>query len=374
MDLYAVLGVRRGARESEIRRAYRRLARKYHPDVNPGDRAAEARYRQITQAYEVLLDPDRRRRYDECGRWEDTVEAASFGFAGFDFSSEPVQGAGAPTFGDLFGDVLRRPRGGSAGNAPSEGADLHATVDITFDESLRGTTRSIALQRRMPCRHCRGTGRQVVAESRCADCGGTGTVRSARGHMTFTKPCPRCGGTGRLVDAPCGPCGGQAFEVHGESVMVQIPPAVVDGERVRVAGKGDGGLHGGADGDLWVTVRVAPDPRFRRDGDDLHVVVPIAIHEAGLGAKVEVPTFDGSAQMRIPPGTQSGQRFRLRERGAPRRDGRRGDLIVEVRLMLPTLLDERSKELLREFGRIHGQYAREDSHGSRVAGDDRAIR
>ena len=207
-----------------------------------------------------------------------------------------------------------------------------------------------------------GLGRLHVAESRCGHCHGSGIVKSARGHMVFSKPCAHCGGSGRQRQTRCPTCGGSQVEMRTEPLTVATPAGLDDGARIRVAGKGNAGRNGGENGDLYITVHVQPHPLFRREGDDLHLVVPVAVHEAALGAKFEVPSLDGPARVRVPPGTQSGQRFRLRERGVPSpRDGRRGDLVVEVRLVLPKLLDERSKELLREFGRINGDDRRQTS-------------
>ena len=205
-----------------------------------------------------------------------------------------------------------------------------------------------------------GVGRLHVSETRCPHCHGTGIVKSARGHMVFSKPCALCGGSGRQRQARCPTCGGQQIEMRTESLTISVPPGLADGARIRVPGKGHVGRNGGENGDLYITVHVQPHPLFQRDGDDLHLIVPVAIHEAALGAKIDVPSIDGPARLRVPPGTQSGQRFRVRERGVPSpRDGRRGDLVVEVRLVLPRLLDERSKELLREFGRINSGDVRE---------------
>jgi molecular chaperone DnaJ len=210
---------------------------------------------------------------------------------------------------------------------------------------------------------CHGAGVLKTAEKSCFHCHGTGVVKSARGHMVFSKPCPHCGGLGTQAEARCPACGGHQLETRTELLMLQVPAGLPDGARIRVPGKGSAGRNGGEAGDLYVTLHVEAHPVFRRDGDDLHLVVPIAIHEAALGAKVDVPALEGTARLRIPPGTQSGQRFRLRERGAPSpRDGRRGDLVIEVRLVLPRLLDERSKELLREFGRINGEDVRGQGH------------
>ena len=224
---------------------------------------------------------------------------------------------------------------------------------------MRGGQRQLTVTRQEHCRACQGTGRLQTAESRCFQCHGAGIVKSARGHMVFSKPCPRCRGTGRQAQTACPVCGGAQVAMRTESLTIQLPSRAGRRRAHPRAGKGHAGRHGGEPGDLYVTVRVEPHPLFRREGDDLHLVVPIAIHEAALGAKIEVPSLEGQARLRVPPGTQSGQRFRLRERGVPSaREGRRGDLVVEVRLVLPRLLDERSKELLREFGRINGDDVR----------------
>jgi len=356
MDLYIVLGVAHGATESEIKRAYRRLARRYHPDINPGDQSAEERFREILVAYETLIDPARRSRYDA---GHDTAQAPgrpAAGFEGFDFSTRGADYSA--TFGDLFAEVLTE-RGGRAA-AQQRGADLHVEMTVTFEEALSGIQRAIPVTRRENCRTCAGTGRTRVNSGPCHHCQGTGAVRSVRGHMVFSRSCTACGGTGQQMPRPCEPCAGSGQETRSERVMARIPPGVADGDRLRVPSKGNAGVHGGAPGDLYITVRVAAHPVFRREGDDLHMVVPIAVHEAALGAKIELRTIDGHARLRVPPGTQSGQRFRLREHGAPStRTGQRGDLIVETRIMLPKLLDERSKELLREFGRLNGENLRE---------------
>jgi molecular chaperone DnaJ len=351
MDFYILLGLQREATTAEIKRAYRRLARRFHPDINPGDREAATRFRQIADAYETLIDPDRRRRYDS-GKSAQTVEDAStFGFSGFDFSGA-VSGDRATTFGELFEEVFAR-RGDRL--ASERGADVHVKASLSFEEAWRGADWSVPLTRHSPCRACAGTGAHRTAETRCLSCEGSGTVRSVRGHMVFSKNCPQCGGSGRLRQLTCATCDGLGVQSRSETLTLKIPPGVADGARMRIAGKGHSGVRGGPPGDLYVDVVVRPHALYRREGDDLHFTVPIAIHEAGLGAKVEVTTPDGVARLRVPPGTQSGQKFRLRERGAPSlRTGRRGDLVIEVRLMLPKILDERSKELLREFGRIHG--------------------
>jgi molecular chaperone DnaJ len=355
MDLYIVLGLAHGATEAEIKRAYRRLARRFHPDINPGDRVAEARFRQILDAYETLMDPQRRSRYDSGHGVEPRDERPKSGFEGFDFSERGADHSA--TFGDLFAEVLSQ-RGGRR-SPPERGADLHQEAHLSFEEAFSGTERTFTLTRRLTCRGCAGSGATRSNHGQCHLCQGTGAIRTVRGHMVFTRSCSSCGGSGEQRPRPCERCGGAGQETRAEAVSAQIPAGVADGERIRVAGKGNAGLRGGPPGDLYIGVHVAPHPAFRRDGDDLHTVVPIAVHEAALGARLEIETPDGVARLRVPPGTQSGQRFRLRERGVPsRRDGRRGDLVVEVRLMLPKLLDERSKELLREFGRINSDMRR----------------
>lgn len=356
MDFYLLLGVAREATEADIKRAFRRLARKYHPDINPGDRIAERQFRQISEAYETLVDPDRRRRYDTGAVHAAAPAAVTFGFEGFDFSMH-VSGDAAPTFGDLFAEVFRQP----GVRVAERGADLHVPLRLSFEQAMRGGTTMVSVTRLARCRGCRGTGRVEMPERPCRSCQGSGALKSVRNHMVFSKPCDACGGTGVLAATPCQACGGRQLERLVESVPISLPPGLQTGSRLRVEGKGNDGAQLGDAGDLYIDVQVEPHPRFTRTGDDLHVTIPIAVHEAGLGARIDVLSLDGPLRLRIPPCTQSGQRFRMREHGAPSlRDGRRGDLIVEVQLVLPTLLDERSKELLREFGRINSADVRQE--------------
>jgi molecular chaperone DnaJ len=351
MDLYELLGIARGASLIEIKRSYKRLARKYHPDINPGDNAAEARFKEITRAYETLSDPERRLRYD-AGALSAASASVSFEFEGFDFSGG-VAHMDATTFGDLFAEVFSQRQEAQAAEV-TRGADLHASVSLTFDEAMHGTRRQMTLTRRDSCQSCRGAGFLKIAEARCQRCQGSGLIRSRRGSMVFSKSCEACGGTGRLQHTPCGRCGGLGIEMRSEMITVGIPAGVSDGARIRVPGKGNAGERGGRPGDLFLAVQVAPHETFVREGDDFHIVASIGVHEAALGAKIEVPAPDGTARLRVPPGTQTGQRFHIRGRGAPSpRSGERGDLVVEVRIVLPKVLDERSKELLREFGRIN---------------------
>jgi molecular chaperone DnaJ len=359
MDFYIVLGVERDATLADVKRAYKRLARRHHPDINPGDRMAASQFRQIAEAYETLSDPDRRRRYDTTGAAVEDDGGATYGFEGFDFTVS-VNGTSAPTFGDLFADVLQQRETSRDDGAAERGVDLHRDISLDFDESMRGGQRPLTIMRQEHCRACRGTGRLNIDETRCLHCHGAGTVKSARRHMVFSKACPQCGGSGRQRQAQCAACAGQQVEMRTETLAVNIPAGLADGARIRIPGKGHAGPNGGEAGDLYLTVHVRPHPLFHRVGDDLHLTVPVAVHEAALGAKIDVPSLDGSARLRVPPGTQSGQRFRLREQGAPSpRDGRRGDLVVEIRLVLPALLDERSKALLREFGRLNAEDVRQ---------------
>ena len=347
MDLYVILGVERSASASELKRAYRRLARKYHPDINPGDRETEAVFRRVTEAYETLVDPARRQDYDAHGLPASRPPEGDIAFEGFDFSGA-APGDAASSFGDLFAEVIAE-----SGRRPPEEApavDLHAPLQITFEQAMRGGTHEVTVSRVAACGACGGTGARRVAESRCSSCAGAGHSRWMRGHMVFSRRCAECGGTGRRRHRPCGVCGAEGVLSRIEAVPVPVPAGVTGGARLRVPGGGNAGRRGGPTGDLYVTVSVDPHPLFRREGDDLHLVLPIAVHEAALGARVEVPTIGERARMRIPPGAQSGQRFRLRDRGAPSPGtGAPGDLIVEVRIVLPRVLDERSKALMRQL-------------------------
>lgn len=358
MDLYDLLGLARGATLLEIKRSYRRLARKYHPDINPGDSAAEARFKEITRAYETLSDPDRRLRYDAAGAMAEAAATVTVEFEGFDFSA----GGGhtsAPTFGDLFAEVFTQRQETRSILGPEPGVDLHATISLTFDEAIRGAHRQLTITRREACPSCRGAGMLNAIESKCQRCQGAGVIKSRRGHMVFSKTCDACEGTGRLARTTCMVCAGLGVESRTESIAIRIPAGVSDGARIRIPEKGHAGFRGGRIGDLYIAVQVEASDMFRREGDDCHIVVPLAVHEAALGAKIDVPAPDGHARLRVPPGTQSGQKFRVRGRGAPSpRDDERGDLVVEVKIVLPRLLDERSKELLREFGRINAEDVR----------------
>ncbi len=358
MDFYVVLGVPRTATVMDVKRAYRKLARRFHPDISPGDDVAALRFKEITEAYETLSDPERRRRYDVLGYQPEAADAST-GFQGFDFSAG-VHMVQEGTFGDLFAEVFTRERQPAR---HARGADLHATLMLPFDEALRGAERRFTVTRQARCETCAGAGTLRGPGSACTQCHGTGQLRAARGHMVFSRTCPRCHGAGVQRVESCRTCGGTGLHTRSESVTLQVPAGAPDGARLRLADLGHVGPRGGPPGDLYVTLQVLPDARFRREGDDLHVLLPLAVHEAALGARIEIETPNGRARVRVPPGTQSGQRFRLRGRGAPSlQNGRQGDLVIETRIMLPPLLDERSKELLREFGTINGSaYVRSET-------------
>ena len=350
MDFYTILGLAPGASDTDVKRAYRRLSRRYHPGINPGDREAEALFQRITEAYETLVDAERRGRYDATG-----VVAASgdpsFEFAGFDFTIR-AHGPQAATFSELFADALH-PVGPSDRGRAQPGADLHAGLTLAFLDAMSGADRQITVTRHVSCDSCRGAGIVHTVDAKCAHCQGAGRIRWARGHMVFTKGCTLCGGTGRERHRRCGTCAGQGRTVRTEAIHVAVPAGVDDGSQLRVPERGHAGAFGGRPGDLYVDVRVAPHAVLARSGDDLFMVVPVAVHEAALGARIEVPSFDGPVRVRIPPGTQGGQRFRISGRGAPTLNGGRGDLFVEVSLALPPIADERSKELMREFARLN---------------------
>ena len=354
MDFYTILGLSPGATVSDVKRAYRRLSRRYHPGINPGDRAAEEMFRRISEAYETLVDADRRRSYEQTqGRPQPGVETR-IEFSGFDFSVK-AHGPQAATFSELFAEALHpvlRQQG------PQSGADLHASLSVSFGEAMNGTQKTVSVTRHVPCVTCDATGRVRVANATCPRCKGAGQVRWARGHMVFTKPCAACSGTGREEVRGCPACAGHGRLPRAEVLSVNVPPGTPDGARIRMAGLGHAGTHGARPGDLYVDVSVRQDPVFRREGDDIHIVLPVAVHEAVLGARLELPSFDGPLRVKIPPGTQGGQRFRISDRGAVGVSGRRGDLFVEVRLMLPDVRDERTKDLMREFARLHPEDVR----------------
>jgi molecular chaperone DnaJ len=377
-DYYATLGVKKTSTPEEIRKAFRKLARKYHPDVNPGDRKAEERFKEISEANDVLSDEKKRKIYDQLGFYSDSIDPAAaeaaarggygrpgeqgvpFDFGGFDFSGFQGSGAGHPqgggqsawgSFRDIFSGIFsqgqQRPQG------PQPGTDLEYQVNVDFWTGIKGGTARVQVQRQEICPTCKGktsTGGPV----QCPECHGAGQVTQMGGRMKFNIQCPRCGGSGKMQNA-CPTCSGQGTLSKIEPVEFRIKPGTRDGQRIRLAGKGNAGVGGGPAGDLYLTVKIGNHPIFTRSGDDIHIKVPVTMAEAALGSKIEVPTVDGRAQLKIPPGTQGGQKLRLRERGVPSavKDGVRGDQIVTVEIVVPQLKDERSKEILREFARLN---------------------
>ena len=369
-DYYKTLGVDRKAGAEAIRKAYRRLARKHHPDVNPGDKSAEERFKRITEAYEVLSDPQKRPLYDRLGYYAEGGPQPGPGgahagrpvdFSGFDFGDWFGTESGTGGFRDVFSQFFHRGEADPAKRQAAErGSDLEYHVPTGFWDAIRGTTVHLTVTRQKPCPACHGkgtSGREVT----CPECNGEGSTTKMMANMRFTGPCPRCRGAGRSQDL-CPSCHGEGRRSESESLGVPIPPGVQDGSRVRVAGKGNAGTGGGPSGDLYIITKVAPHPFFERRGDDIYTTVPITVAEAALGAKIEVPTIDQNrALLRIPPGTAGGQKFRLREKGVTSlKTGRRGDQYVEVRVQVPRLADERSKEILRELARLNPENPRAD--------------
>lgn len=367
-DYYELLGVPRRATVKEIRQAYRKLARKYHPDLNPGDKSAEEKFKQIQEAYDVLSDSKKRQMYDQFGFYAENYQGGpppgsgagpgeiNFDFGGFDFG-----GAGGRSFRDIFSQFFRGASPEAAATQAEPGTDLEYQIKIGFWEAVRGTVKKLTITRLDTCGQCRGTGAAAGAQQVCTACGGSGQVTETSGRMRFNMTCARCGGTGRLRTV-CRACGGEGRVRRADTLEVRIPAGVQTGSRVRVPGRGNAGTLGGPPGDLYIITEVETHPFFDRRGDDLHITVPITVSEASLGAKIEVPTMDGRAVLRIPPGTNSGQKFRLREKGVPsvRNPGRRGDQYVEVQVVVPKPVDERVRHLLRELDKLAPEDPRRD--------------
>ena len=359
MSLYGILGLAPGATGRDIERAYKRVARRYHPDLNPGDARAEAIFAQATTAFETLSDPALRRRYDQEGAVGPAAPRHAYEFHGFDFSFRDDEPRGS-TFAELFDDVLGRPGEGRRAEAET-GPDLHLDLELTFEEAVRGGVRQVTATRLVPCRGCDGAGRVAISPAPCRVCQGVGATRWVRGHMVFARACSECDGDGQVRHLRCASCEGQGVTPRSDSVAVRLPAGLAEGAHLRVPDQGHAGRRGGPAGQLYARISVRPHPMFERDGADLRIRIPVAVHEAALGTRIEVPTLDGPAGVRIPPGTQAGQQFRLRGRGAPTTLGdHRGDLIVEVQLVMPSLIDERSKEIFRELQRIHTEDVRKD--------------
>jgi molecular chaperone DnaJ len=359
-DLYLILEIARAATVADIKKSFRRLARRFHPDVNPGDRSAEERFKRISEAYEVLSHPDKRSFYDENGFYTEGVAertsgstAWGFTFQGFNFSTSPE----SPLY-EAFGQHFsHRP----APRSSARGADLEYQISVSFAESISGLKTRINIRRYRVC-SCIGPSASTSHRGNgCPMCGGTGKTERMKGRLHFAAICTECNGSGEFRRG-CEECGGAGRVSRTENLDIEIPAGVSTASRVRFPGEGDAGLYGGLAGDLYVITNVASHPFFGRVGEHFQCTLPISFSEAALGAKVDVPTVDGSAVVRIPPGTQNGQVFRMRGKGAPSllHPGSRGDQLVEVRIVVPRIADERSKEILREFARLNSGDIRKD--------------
>ena len=346
-DYYEVLGVNREASEQEIKSAYRKLAMQHHPDRNPGDPAAEERFKEASEAYTVLADAQKRAQYDRFGH-----AGLSGAGAGFGFDADVIFRDFGDIFGDFFGfgDILGA-GGGRRRCRAQRGADLRADLNLEFEEAVFGAKGTVKYRRQEACEECRGTGAAAgKAPSTCSTCAGRGQVRYQQGFFSVSRTCPACHGAGTLITDPCPRCKGQGFVARERVQEVKVPAGVEDGTRIRYSELGDAGVHGGSSGDLYVVLHVKEHPFFLREGKDLYCALPISFPQAALGAEVKVPTLDGEHLLKIPEGTQSGKEFRIRGKGVPVLNGHgKGDLIVRVVVQTPTRLTKRERELLQEL-------------------------
>jgi len=375
-DYYATLGVKKTATPEEIRKAFRKAARRYHPDVNPGDKKAEEKFKEISEANDVLSDEKKRKIYDQVGFYSDQIDPATaeayarqqrtgggqppIDFSGFDFSgfnggsgTQTSPGSSAwGSFKDIFSGIFTGAQQPQQ-HGPQPGTDLEYQTTVDFWTAIRGGQARIQINRQEICPTCHGQA-TVGGTTVCPECNGSGQVTQMGGRMKFNITCPRCNGTGR-VSNDCPTCHGEGTVTRSEMVDFRIKAGTRDGQRIRLQGKGNAGVSGGPPGDLFLIVRTGTHPVFTRQGDDILITVPVTVAEASLGAKVDVPTIDGRAQLKIPPGTQSGQKLRMRERGveSAQHPGQRGDEIITVEVAVPHLQDERSREIMRELARLN---------------------
>jgi molecular chaperone DnaJ len=347
-DYYEVLGVSRQADEEEIKKSYRKMALKYHPDRNQGDKEAEEHFKEAAEAYEVLHDPQKREIYDRFGH-EGLKSTGFSGFGGFEdiFSS----------FSDIFEDFFGMGRRGRGGTRAREGADLRYDLSVSFMEAAQGKEIELKIPRLETCTHCQGSGLEPGTRPEfCPTCGGRGQVVQTQGFFRISTPCPRCHGQGQIITHPCPDCRGQGRVEETKTLMVKIPPGISNGSRLRFRGQGEGGSHGGPPGDLYVVVYVEEHEFFHREGDDLVCSLPISMVQAAIGAEIEVPSLNEPKKLTIPKGTQNGQTLRLKGEGFPHlRGSGKGDQIVQVSVKIPTHLTKKQEELLREFEGLEGK-------------------
>src|SRR5437763_102081 len=356
-DYYEVLGVQRGASDADLKAAYRKLAMQHHPDRNPGDKGCEHRFKELSEAYEVLKDPEKRAAYDR------------FGHAAFEHGMGGGPGFGADfasTFADIFDDLFgmggRRGRGGGR----ERGADLRYNMEITLEEAFNGKTAQIRIPTAVTCEACSGSGAKAGSKPKtCASCAGHGKIRQAQGFFTLERTCPACHGRGQVIDDPCPSCAGSGRLTRERVLSVNVPRGVEDGTRIRLAGEGEAGGRGGPSGDLYIFLSLSPHAFFQRDGADLHCRVPISMVAAALGGGFDVPTIDGGkTRVKVPEGTQSGRRFRLQSKGMPvLRSRETGDMYVQVVVETPQNLTKRQKELLAEFEKQSSKETHPESAG-----------
>jgi molecular chaperone DnaJ len=376
-DYYNTLGVKKDAKADEIKKAYRRLARKHHPDVNPGDKVSEDKFKEVQEAYDILSDDKKRKVFDRFGYYADNLDPDSpfassagagtgsqnYDFSGFDFT--PGSTGGGSSFKDIFSDLFG---GGGAGRAaqpeppramPKKGRDIEIPLALSFEEAFTGLTTNISVNRSEQCSRCQGAGDTGGPIVTCSTCKGTGQVMRTGGRLQFSQGCPDCEGSGRRR-TPCSLCNGKGVTPKTEQVKIKIPAGVDTGSRVRVPKKGHGGRLGAEPGDLFIVTNVGKHKFLERKGDNIYITVPITVPEAALGTRIEVPTVEGKAQLKIPSGTESGQKFRLRERGYPslRNPSLRGDQFVEVKITLPRVISEETKDALRQFEKLNPENPR----------------